>query len=131
MISRIARLLHAKPVRFLLVGGLATFTHLVVATIIVLTLPDLSALAVNTVAFVVAFFVSYLGHSRYTFGARGSLIRFLTTSLSGFALNTSLVWILTLADVPKLGAIIVATLAAVIVSYLLFNQWVFKKTPAE
>ncbi len=106
---------------FVLVGCAAFAVHFtVVATLAPLGMPPLAA---NVVAFLVAFGVSYVGHSRLTFPSErratsAALPRFLGVAVGGFALNETLYWALLryttldyrLALLLVLGAVAVVTL---------------------
>lgn len=113
--------------RFGLVGGLATVTHLGVAWWLLYAWPALSPFLVNFGAFVIAFQVSFLGHSRFTFRQKGSAVRFLVVTLSGFAINNTLLWLFLMAGV-KSGFVAIC-LSVVLVPLFVFagaRLWVFK-----
>jgi putative flippase GtrA len=78
---------------FLFVGCAAALTHLSVVTLLVEAL-RIPALAANVFGFGVAFFVSFTGHSRFTFpieasGRAAARRRFFVVACSGFLLNQS------------------------------------------
>ena len=83
--------------RFGIVGGLATLLNSVVFVILVDRL-HIQPLLGNLLAFLSAFFVSYFGHSWWTFKntkhSHEKLAKFLTTSLIGLAINSGFVWVL-------------------------------------
>lgn len=83
------RLLAGQFVRFGLVGILAAGVHGgLFMGLVALGLPGYVA---NAIAFALAFVVSYLGHSRWTFrdaGRSGRLGRFGLTTAAGFLLNS-------------------------------------------
>jgi putative flippase GtrA len=76
---------------FAAVGGAAFITHFSVVTIIVPF--GIQPLLANVVAFCVAFGVSFAGHNRWTFPARGerdrsrALRRFATVACASFVMN--------------------------------------------
>ncbi|MCG5498948.1 GtrA family protein [Ectothiorhodospira variabilis] len=111
---------------FALVGASATATHLGVAWL-VLSLSDHSVFVANALAFVVAFVVSYLGHSRLTFVARkSSLHRFALVALGGFALNNLLLGGVVFSGLlDGFLAIVVATLAVPLLVYFAARFWAF------
>lgn len=84
--------------RFGLVGLGATLVHLAVAWIAShwIGLGDYIA---NGAGFVVAFWVSYFGHSHWTFEQerrdRRSLLRFVVVALLGYAMSNVIVWLVT------------------------------------
>lgn len=84
-------------VAFAIVGLLAMLVHfLVVSALVPLGLPPLIA---NVVAFLTAFCVSFVGHSRWSFPSSGSerplaLRRFFVVAVSSFAANETLYWAL-------------------------------------
>ena len=53
-------------VRFILVGSAATLTDLIISAALIYMTP-LSENAITTIAFAIAFFVSYFGHKNYLF----------------------------------------------------------------
>ena len=88
-----------QPVRFLVIGGVATLTHLACALALTRAMPEASLYAVNAAAFAVAFFVSFYGHTHVTFRRGGSMMKFLVVAIAGFALNNLL-----LNGAKRLGA---------------------------
>lgn len=113
--------------RFGLVGGLATLTHLAVATALLAALPAAHPVAVNVVAFLVAFVVSFVGHSRYTFRTKGSLPKFLIAALTGLAANNLVLVGLIALGAPALPSLWAATLAAPAVVYVISKTWAFSR----
>jgi len=115
----------ARPLRFALVGAVATGVHMAVATLL-LGLCGWPPYVANLGAFLVAFAVSYLGHRHVTFARAGSPWRFLLVALGGFGLNNLLLTGLLACGVPALAALLVATALVPVFSYLLSSLWVFK-----
>ncbi len=90
---------------FIAVGLLATAVHYAVALSLTVLLPLTLA---NPCGFAVALIVSYLGHARLTFSAMAGQIshrerfpRFALVALGGFALNQSIVLILSQTTLPN------------------------------
>jgi putative flippase GtrA len=116
--------------RFGLVGGAATLVNSVVFILLVDKL-KLAPLLGNFLAFVVAFFVSYFGHSWWTFKhkqhSHEKLMKFLVTSLVSLGLNSLFVW--TFMHLLHQSAYI-ATLPMIFITPLLTfaisKYWVFK-----
>jgi len=85
-----------QGLRFIGVGVSATALHVVVAMALVET-GQLSIFWANVPAFFAAFFLSYLGNLRWTFGVDGShrrrVPRFLLIAVIAFALNQSIVYV--------------------------------------
>ena len=117
--------------RFIIVGGLATFVHYIVALTVYggFNVPPLWA---NFIAFIIAFNVTYFGHYFWVFESdnahRSSLPKSLTVSLIGLALSQIIVWGLTerLAFPFHLTLIIAVTLVPM-VTFSLNRLWVFKE----
>lgn len=109
-----------------MVGVAATGTHLIAASIFVALFRDFEAVAINTVAFCVAFVVSYAGHRYVTFGKAGSPAKFLATSLAGLAVNNAVVYAVSAYVDVRLVAIVIGTLIAPGIVFLLSKYWVFR-----
>ncbi len=116
---------------FIAVGTAAAFTHLSVVAATV-ELMALRPLAANAVGFGVAFFVSFTGHSRWTFPIgrerfAAARMRFLAVALTGFAVNqTAYAQALQLTGqdyyLPVLAAVI---LGVAVGTFLLSKLWAF------
>jgi putative flippase GtrA len=88
--------LHRHPLRreltgFLAVGSAAALTHLAVVTILVEAF-GLAPLMANVAAFGIAFFVSFSGHSQFTFPTdpatlSSARLRFFCVAFSAFVIN--------------------------------------------
>lgn len=115
----------ARPLRFALVGAVATGVHMAVAACL-LGLCGWPAYLANLGAFSVAFVVSYLGHRHLTFARAGSPWRFLLVALGGFGLNNLLLTGLLACGVPALYGLLIATALVPVFSYLLSSGWVFR-----
>jgi len=115
---------------FLAIGGAAALTHLIVFTLVRRVLwPE----AANPIGFIVAFWVSFLGHRHLSFSDAGtttgqSLRRFAVTSLAGFAGNEvffvacyrGLHW-------PPSWAWFVAAVLAAGQTFVLSRFWAFRR----
>jgi putative flippase GtrA len=117
--------------RFAIVGVVATLTHMLLA-LTLLNLGGLPPLPANILAFCVAFFVSFAGHSFWTFRGHGaelkaSMVRLLITAGCGFLLNNGTLWLLLV--LTALGDDLSVILAALVVppaTYLMNKFWVFR-----
>lgn len=114
---------------FFLVGIAATAVHALVA-LAARDLAHASAMAATTGGYVGAVGVSYLGNARFTFGRPAlhgaQFARFLVVSLSGFAANLGITWLLS----NRLGWPFPATLAVIVVvipalSFTASKLWAF------
>lgn len=122
-----------RIVKFGLIGGLASLTHLAVATAI-FELFWRNIFVANTAGFVIAFFVSYFGHYHVTFestsGHKTSLWRFLVTALFGYGVNTVLLAAITYLTGRETPLSLVVTIAFAAASvYLLSKRWAFAGGP--
>jgi putative flippase GtrA len=112
--------------RFGLVGGAATVIHLATAWILLWQWPGISPFIANLIAFLLAFQVSFWGHSRFTFGSEGSPARFLVVSGSGFLLNNALLALLLLTGFfSSFAAICLAAFLVPLFVFLASKFWVF------
>jgi len=115
---------------FLLVGGAAALTHLLVFAAVAHALwPELA----NALGFAVAFCVSFVGHRLLSFqdaatSVRHSLGRFAVTAVLGFGSN-ELVFVALLRGLlwPSLAALFVAMVAAATQTYVLSRHWAFRR----
>lgn len=116
--------------RFGIVGGLATLVNSAVFVLLVDKL-KLAPLLGNFLAFLAASFVSYFGHSWWTFKhtkhSHEKLMKFLLTSLINLGLNSLFVWILMhllhqSAYIATLPMIFITPL----ITFAISKYWVFK-----
>lgn len=117
----------ARPLRFILVGGFATMIHIVAATALLTLYEGLSPFIANVLAFALAFIASFYGHRYVTFSTDGSVIRFLTVALAGFALNNVVLFISLKLSLPAVFSIVIATICVPFFSYVASVLWAFKK----
>lgn len=120
-------MLKSSVARFAIVGVIATLTHLCVAASLLSVLPSMNTVAVNTIAFCIAVFVSYLGHARFTFKRAGAAWKFFLTSIFGLLINNATVILMSLFTPRKLLCIALGTLIAPAFVYLVSSKWVFPK----
>ena len=117
----------ARPIRFGVIGSLATLTHLLVA-LFCHSIFGFYELLANVIAFVFAVPVSYFGHRYITFGTEGSAIKFFVTSTTIFLLNnTLLLAMLELLQTRGALAIGLALLASPILMFIISQYWIFKR----
>lgn len=116
-----------QPFRFLVVGALATATHMVVAALLFILFTAPSPYLVNFIAFTVAFTVSFLGHRYITFKTDGSFSRFLLVAIGGFLANNAMLTVGLALGVKSLSAVIIATAIVPVLTYLASSLWAFKK----
>lgn len=118
--------------RFGLIGILAAATHysIVIALVEYFQVTPMQA---NVGGFGVAFWMSYLGHRHWTFSDHSttvhrSLIRFFTTALFGFGLNTFLYYLgLRYLDLPYFITLALVIFIVAITTYFLSTYWAFTK----
>lgn len=116
---------------FIAVGIAAAFTHLAVVAAAV-ELAALRPLIANVIGFSAAFFVSFGGHSRFTFPIdrerfAAARLRFFAVALTGFALNqTAYAQALAITGpdyyLSALAAVLLGVAAA---TFLLSKLWAF------
>jgi putative flippase GtrA len=115
---------------FLVVGGAAALTHLLVFTLAQHQMwPELA----NALGFCIAFFVSFAGHRLLSFrdaatSVTTSLVRFGVTALAGFASN-EMVFIVLLRALhwPALAALVLALIFAAAQTFVLSRFWAFRR----
>ncbi|PJJ96375.1 polysaccharide biosynthesis protein GtrA [Lysobacteraceae bacterium NML91-0213] len=117
----------ARPLRFIMIGLLATLTHLVTAFLLTWAAPQLSVYLANSLAFCVAFMVSFYGHTHFTFGRRGSLTKFLLVSISGFALNNLILHGAQMLGVAPRLALALAIAIVPVFTYVASSIWAFSR----
>lgn len=113
--------------RFVLVGGLATLTDLCVTMVLFFCSDWMSVHenSVTTLAFCVAFFVSYFGHRFFTFHHQGSILHFLLLSGSMLILRNILVYAMVSLWMRGLPPIILAMAAVTVLTYLISKYKIF------
>ncbi|MEF9605399.1 MULTISPECIES: GtrA family protein [Paracoccus] len=115
--------------RFALTGGLATLVHLGVA--IGLVWFGMLPLISNTVAFLIAFMVSFSGHHLFTFAGHGSSAtqtfgRFAMVAAIGFLANEIVLFLLQGIGLFRLeAAVLISTAFAAACTFILSRTWAF------
>jgi putative flippase GtrA len=118
---------------FFVVGLAATAVHALMA-LAARDLGHASPMAATAAGYLCAVGVSYLGNARFTFGRPAlhgpQFVRFMVVSLSGFAVNAGLTWLLS----SRLGWPFPATLAVIVVvipvlSFTASKLWAFADRP--
>lgn len=115
-----------QPFRFLIVGGVATLTHMIVVALVFALYPSPSPYAANIIAFLVAFLVSFYGHRHITFQTRGSIRRFLIVAIGGFLANNVILTACLTFGLDDFIAVIIATACLPVLTYLASSLWAFK-----
>jgi putative flippase GtrA len=116
-------------VRFSIVGIAATVTYMVVTVALVGS--GIASPAIGSViGFCASFLVSYFGHFRFTFVARGRhrdyLLKFAVNAVAVLFFSTLLVWLF--ASVLRLDyriAVIISATINPVCSYILGRFWIF------
>ncbi|HJA79813.1 GtrA family protein [uncultured Desulfovibrio sp.] len=128
------RLLTCRWIRFCVVGGAATLSYALLGLLFVKAL-RLPVLAGNGLAYVLSFFVSYLGQSRWTFedsrqtgSPRRRLPAFALVQLFGLGLNSVLLTLVMGLGLPYEAAMPLVAVAVAVVVYLLCRFGVFRRS---
>ena len=117
--------------KFAVVGLAATGVHATAYVTILSTTGLVSALGANTIAFLFAVGVSYVGHSQWTFADRsafsgGEFIRWVLLSGTAFLLNSAFVYLLVdVLGMHYTAALVPMLLVVPTVTYLLARLKVF------
>lgn len=120
-------------IRFCVVGGAATLCYILLGLLFVSVL-GLPTLVGNGLAYLLSFFVSYLGQSRWTFGdsprradeRRGRLPAFALVQLFGLALNSLLLTLGMRLGLSYAAAMPIVAVAVAAVVYFLCRFGVFR-----
>lgn len=119
----------AQLLRFIGVGGLATITHVLVATIVhkLFSMPEMWS---NFSGFCASVLISYFGHSNFTFAAEPNhkqhLPRFIFVSLTGLAASSFIVWLIsTFTEGSFYLAMVLVALMVPLATFLALRFWVF------
>lgn len=114
-----------------MVGASAAAVHFLVVTLMVAVYGWRPIIA-NVVAFCVAFFVSYTGHSLLTFADRDaahsqSAPRFLAVAVTGFVSNELLYYLaLNVLHLPYQPALVLVLVMVAGMTYVLSHLWAFR-----
>lgn len=113
-----------------MVGALATAVHYIVALCLVM-FSETGVLLANFTAYCVAVAVSYIGHTRITFGAavnRNNFIRFLAVSLSALGLSQLVLFVMQRADILSYQFNLVLGVGVIpLYSFLCNKFWVYRR----
>ena len=118
---------------FVLVGASAALTHMAVFTVVLLLVPTLWPEIANVAGFLVAFFVSFVGHRRLSFQDAGtsvmqSFVRFAATAVAGFATNeTVFIVLFRVLALPTWVALISGIVVSAVQTFVLSRFWAFKR----
>jgi putative flippase GtrA len=117
--------------RFFLIGLLATITHMFFVWWFI-TKVLLNVYYANFYAFLVAFFVSFLGHYYWTFKERPkiifALLKMLVVSISAFFLNIiALTFFIEYFLFLEVNAALAAASIVPLLSFVGMRLWIFKK----
>ncbi len=112
-------------IRFVIVGGAATLVDLGVTTLLVFA-TSLHENIITSVAFLIAFWVSYFGHRNFTFKKKGSALSFFILALSTLVIRNIIVAGLVLCDIRGLPALITAMIAVTAITYFVAKFKIFK-----
>ncbi|MGN0894585.1 MAG: GtrA family protein [Succinivibrio sp.] len=112
-------------VRFVIVGGLATLTDLLLTTLMFFV-TSFSPNAITTIAFVLAFFVSFFGHRFFTFKKSGNPIHFLVLALCTLGIRNALVWLfIYILDMHAYVSLILACALVTLITYFVSKFMIF------
>lgn len=114
-----------QALRFIAVGGVATATHMAVATLLYALMHGRTIALANFIAWLVAFSVSFWGHQRVTFKRQTTLHRFLLMSLTGLGINYAALGLLLLTPLSPLLAMLIAIATAAVSTYILAKHHTF------
>ena len=118
---------------FVLVGASAALTHMAVFTVVLLLVPTLWPEIANVAGFLIAFFVSFVGHRRLSFQDAGtslkqSFLRFAATAVAGFVTNEAVfILLFRLLGLPTWVALISGIVVSALQTFVLSRFWAFKR----
>ena len=125
-----SKILNQQIYRFIIIGIAAASIHFLSVYIIVSTV-DLIPIIANIFAFLIAFFVSYMGHSLWTFSHKEhehhkAAVRYFGVAIFCFALNESGYYLmLEFTDFNYLVSLFIVLMLVPIVTFLLSKHWAF------
>lgn len=132
MVQQKPSLLKQQLLYFCLIGTLAALVNILLVWLLVTQVFYLQPLQANIFAFFIAFWVSYLGHSRLTFNytqhkISSTVLRFFLVAIMSFALNEILYFILLhFTTIPYLWALFLVLGVVPIFTFILSRCWAFK-----
>jgi putative flippase GtrA len=116
--------------RFGMVGLFATAVHATIALLLIRF--DFDPLFANPIAFLVAFQISYIGHSNWSFHSItprrfSSVYRFLIVSIFGILCSQGLLFgLLRLTELSASISLLIALGISAICTFYLSRQWAFR-----
>lgn len=118
-----------KLARFGVVGITATAVHAVIVVVLVEFIAVDSKVA-TAIAFLMAFFVSYLGGKKWVFVNSGTerylLFRFLSVSCISFLLSLlGMYWVVDILYVSYLWGVFISCVLVPLVTFYMHNNWTF------
>lgn len=116
----------SQIMRFGIVGGAATATHMAVAAALLLSV-TWPVWLTNVIAFAVAFWISFFGHRHFTFKKAGSPARFLGAAMTGLAVNNVFLFTVLWATGNELISVVLAAVAAPVAVFTISRVWVFNE----
>ncbi len=121
--------------RFGVVGVVATIVHVIIVSIL-LWQTSWHILLTNTIAFFIAFWISFAGNYIWTFHSSGSpkaaMARFLLISISAFLVNTIILkTILDAGLLPPISATILSAIAIPVITFTASRFWAFQFYDAD
>ncbi|MGN0914935.1 MAG: GtrA family protein [Succinivibrio sp.] len=115
--------------RFGMVGGAATVTDLMLCYVLITfsALHDMENV-VNTIAFLVAFWVSFFGHRYFTFKKKGSPLKFFVLAVTTLILRNIIVaFMVFVLDVRGMAALLTAIVAVTAITYIIAKFRIFNQ----
>lgn len=139
MVARI-RAMKGQVAKFGIVGVVTTATHVLVLSGLV-ELAEMEPILANTVAFLVSFAISFVGHFLWTFGGTDSgrmrrwhaaLPRFLIVAVLGFLLNSLIVFsIVNVMSLSYRYAIVLIVTVVPVCTFVLSRYWAFTHSASQ
>ncbi|MET0027708.1 MAG: GtrA family protein [Candidatus Thiodiazotropha sp.] len=129
-VSSILRIFDVEIVRFGIVGVAASLTHFVSVYLIV-SVFGLQPILANIFAFLIAFGVSYIGHSLWTFSHKKhqhnkTVARFLGVAIFSFALNEGGYYLLLeYTQLEYLVSLLIVLIIVPVITFILSKYWAF------
>jgi len=122
-----------QGVKFGSVGLAATAVHVAVFSAVI-ELWNVEPMKANVIAFCIAFWVSFFGHFHWTFsaggagrrGMKGAGVRFFMTALTGFALNSLVVYAVEhVFHLPYVYATVGMIFLVPLILFIMSKYWAF------
>ncbi len=125
-------LLAVQVFKFGFIGGLAALVNLLIVWLLVDKALFMKPLVANIFAFLVAFWVSYFGHSRLTFNHTRHKMRFVAPkffliAICSFILNETLYFLLLhLTPLSYLWSLFIVLMIVPVFTFVLSKIWAFR-----